>query len=215
MGPRQEKFSSRDPQLVNRKIAVLGFAAVGKSALTNAFVNGTFNERYDPTIENTHHKIIRFRKVHFATDIVDTAGMVRYLFCFHWFIYICIYISDPIRLTPYISFLCLLFQDDYSRLSRNASVGVHGYILVFSVASKQSFERVPNINEALLNALGDAPDVPRVLVGSMKDLGELRQVMHSEGLELADSLGIPYLGKILLQKVYCIFWLVCFESLSC
>ena len=70
MGPRQ------DPQLVNRKIAVLGFAAVGKSALTNAFVNGTFNERYDPTIENTHHKIIRFRKVHFATDIVDTAGMV-------------------------------------------------------------------------------------------------------------------------------------------
>ena len=83
MGPRQEKFSSRDPQLVNRKIAVLGFAAVGKSALTNAFVNGTFNERYDPTIENTHHKIIRFRKVHFATDIVDTAGMVRYLFCFH------------------------------------------------------------------------------------------------------------------------------------
>jgi len=158
MGPRQEKFSSRDPQLVNRKIAVLGFAAVGKSALTNAFVNGTFNERYDPTIENTHHKIIRFRKVHFATDIVDTAGM-----------------------------------DDYSRLSRNASVGVHGYILVFSVASKQSFERVPNINEALLNALGDAPDVPRVLVGSMKDLGELRQVMHSEGLELADSLGIPYL----------------------
>ena len=108
-------------------------------------------------------------------------------------------------MTPYISFLCLLFQDDYSRLSRNASVGVHGYILVFSVASKQSFERVPNINEALLNALGDAPDVPRVLVGSMKDLGELRQVMHSEGLELADSLGIPYLGKILLQKVYCIF----------
>ena len=32
--------------------------------------------RYDPTIENVHHKTIRFRKVHFATDIVDTAGMV-------------------------------------------------------------------------------------------------------------------------------------------
>ena len=31
---------------------------------------------YDPTIESTHHKTIRFRKVHFATDIVDTAGMV-------------------------------------------------------------------------------------------------------------------------------------------
>lgn len=69
-------LNRHEPELVNRKVAVLGFAAVGKSSLTNAFVNGTFNERYDPTIENTHHKIIRFRKVHFATDIVDTAGMV-------------------------------------------------------------------------------------------------------------------------------------------
>uniref|UniRef100_A0A7S4T8W3 Uncharacterized protein n=1 Tax=Ditylum brightwellii TaxID=49249 RepID=A0A7S4T8W3_9STRA len=66
-----------DPALVHRKIAVLGFRAVGKTSLTNAFVNGTFSETYDPTIENTHHKTIRFRKVHFATDIVDTAGMVR------------------------------------------------------------------------------------------------------------------------------------------
>jgi hypothetical protein len=32
--------------------------------------------RYNPTIESTQHKTIRFRKVHFATDIVDTAGMV-------------------------------------------------------------------------------------------------------------------------------------------
>lgn len=78
MPPRQ------DPQLVNRKLALLGFAAVGKSSLTNAFVNGTFNEAYDPTIENTHHKIIRFRKVHFATDIVDTAGMVSCNVCKHF-----------------------------------------------------------------------------------------------------------------------------------
>jgi len=39
-------------------------------------VSGTFSDNYDPTIENTHHKTIRFRKVHFATDIIDTAGMV-------------------------------------------------------------------------------------------------------------------------------------------
>jgi len=68
---------NRDPQLVHRKVAILGFRAVGKTSLTNAFVSGTFAETYDPTIESTHHKTIRFRKVHFATDIVDTAGMVR------------------------------------------------------------------------------------------------------------------------------------------
>jgi Ras family protein len=49
------------------------------------------------------------------------------------------------------------------------------------------------INEALLNALGDALDVPRVLVGSMKDLPEDREVTHSQAQGLADSWRIPYL----------------------
>jgi len=64
--------------VVSRKVAVLGFRAVGKSSLTNSFVHGeALKATYDPTIESTLHKTIRFRKVHFATDIVDTAGMVR------------------------------------------------------------------------------------------------------------------------------------------
>ena len=66
-----------DATVVHRKVAALGFRGVGKSSLINSFVSGTFSEGYDPTIESTHHKTIRFRKVHFATDIVDTAGMVR------------------------------------------------------------------------------------------------------------------------------------------
>merc|ERR1711862_996090 len=60
--------------------------------------------------------------------------------------------------------------DEYSRLSRNASIGVHGYVLVFSITSRQSFDRIKQINESLLSALGDVTDVPRVLVGCMKDL---------------------------------------------
>mmetsp|Transcript_24824 Transcript_24824/g.54131 ORF Transcript_24824/g.54131 Transcript_24824/m.54131 type:complete len:191 (+) Transcript_24824:301-873(+) len=147
-----------EPALVHRKVAVLGFRAVGKTSLTNAFVSGTFADTYDPTIENVHHKMIRFRKVHFATDIVDTAGM-----------------------------------DEYSRLSRNASVGVHGYALVFSITSRETFERIEPINEALLNALGDAQDVPRILVGSMKDLSHQRQVSTQDAQALADSMGVPYL----------------------
>eukprot|EP00957_Ditylum_brightwellii_P058206 4413964-Ditylum_brightwellii.AAC.1 len=67
-------------------------------------------------------------------------------------------------------------KDEYSRLSRNASVGVHGYALVFSIASRQSFDRITQISDSLLNALGDALEVPRVLVGSMRDLADQRQV---------------------------------------
>ena len=114
--------------------------------------------RYDPTIESTHHKTIRFRRVHFATDIVDTAGM-----------------------------------DEFSRLSRNASLGVHGYALVFSIASRQSFEMIDQVNGSLLNSLGDLPDVPRVLVGSKNDMKENRQVSAIEAQKLADSWGVPYI----------------------
>lgn len=34
-----------EPTLVHRKIAVLGFRAVGKTSLTNAFVSGTFSDK--------------------------------------------------------------------------------------------------------------------------------------------------------------------------
>jgi Ras homolog enriched in brain len=38
---------------------------------------------------------------------------------------------------------------------------------------------INQVNDLLLNTLGDAPDVPRVLVGSMKDLSDQRQVNHA------------------------------------
>ena len=59
---------------------------------------------------------------------------------------------------------------------------MHGYALVFSITSRETFERIEPINEALLNALGDAQDVPRVLVGSMKDLAHQRQVSMQVGV---------------------------------
>ena len=94
------------PLNVQRKVAVLGYRAVGKTSLATHFVKGRFVDEYDPTIENTFAKKIRFKRAHFATEIIDAAGM-----------------------------------DEYSRLSRNASVGVHGYLLVYSSTSRSSFER--------------------------------------------------------------------------
>ena len=52
---------------------------------------------------------------------------------------------------------------------------------------------IQQVNDALLNTLGDAPDVPRVLVGSMKDLAHQRQVSMPDAQRLADSWGVPYL----------------------
>lgn len=48
----------------------------GKSSLTVQFVDGHFVESYYPTIENTFSKVIRYKGVDYATEIIDTAGQV-------------------------------------------------------------------------------------------------------------------------------------------
>ena len=65
-------------------------------------------------------------------------------------------------------------NDEYSRLSRNATVGVHGYILVYSTASRASLEKLRNVNKMLFNMLGNPPGIPRVLVATMLDAAEQR-----------------------------------------
>jgi Ras family protein len=79
-----------------------------------------------------------------------------------------------------------------SRLSRHSTVGVHGYILVYSITSRASLEKIRVINNLLFNTLGDPPSIPRILVATMVDLNE-RVVKRSQGAALAAELGIPFL----------------------
>lgn len=83
-------------------------------------------------------------------------------------------------------------MDEYSRLSRNVSVGVHGYLLVYSSANRLSFEKIEFINHALLTAQGMSPGVVRVLVATMVDLRVQRQVTFHEGQSLADRWNVPF-----------------------
>jgi GTPase SAR1 family protein len=55
--------NANQPTVVHRKVAVLGYRAVGKTSLVNMFVAGAFSEQYEPTIESSWTKTIRFRKV--------------------------------------------------------------------------------------------------------------------------------------------------------
>jgi len=56
------------------KLVVLGSGGVGKSALTIQFVQGTFVDKYDPTIEDCYRKLIEVDEDHYMLEILDTAG---------------------------------------------------------------------------------------------------------------------------------------------
>ncbi|KIO34611.1 hypothetical protein M407DRAFT_13400 [Tulasnella calospora MUT 4182] len=57
---------------------VLGAGGVGKSALTVRFVQNTFADSYDPTIEETYRKPIKVDDGFCMLEVVDTAGAEQF-----------------------------------------------------------------------------------------------------------------------------------------
>eukprot|EP01132_Coremiostelium_polycephalum_P004281 gene4281-5355_t len=137
--------------LIQRKICLMGYRAVGKSTITNQFVENHCPESYNPTIENTFQKVIKHQGREYSTEIIDTAG-----------------------------------QDEFSILQKQYCIGMHGYILVYSVTSTVSLEVVKVLNDKILNSLG-TEKIPRVLVGNKSDLENERVISRDEGLSLANK----------------------------
>ncbi|CAO1604047.1 MAG: hypothetical protein LQ349_000871 [Xanthoria aureola] len=78
-------------------------------------------------------------------------------------------------------------QDEYTILNSKHFIGIHGYMLVYSVASKQSLEMVRILRDKILNHLG-ADWVPMMIVGNKSDLKpEQRHVPAEEGRQMAEE----------------------------
>ncbi|RAH48330.1 ras-domain-containing protein [Aspergillus brunneoviolaceus CBS 621.78] len=83
-------------------------------------------------------------------------------------------------------------QDEYSILNSKHFIGIHGYIIVYSVSSHQSFDMVRVIRDKILNHLG-ADHVPLVIVGNKSDLkSEQRQVSLDEGRQLGEEFNCAF-----------------------
>ncbi|KAF8222886.1 hypothetical protein L208DRAFT_1520865 [Tricholoma matsutake] len=74
--------------------------------------------------------------------------------------------------------------DEYSLLNPKHIIGVHGFILVYSVASRNSFDMVQVVYDKIIDFCGTT-DIPCVIAGSKTDLQANRQVEPSEGEQLA------------------------------
>lgn len=91
-------------------------------------------------------------------------------------------------------------QDEFSIMNQKHLIGVHGYILVYSVTLRQSFELIEVIRDKILNSIG-TNKIPMVLVGNKNDLSYQRQVEESQGRELAAKFGCTFLETSVRDNV--------------
>lgn len=141
-----------------RKVALLGYPAVGKSSLAYQFVQHRFEEDYCTTIENHLTRNFNVYGREFELHLFDTMGVTE---------------------LP-------SFPEDY--LLKD------GWIIVFSVTSRRSFDVVKEIYDKLETSRpGPASVLPIVLVGNKADLSEDREVSVDEGKSLAQSINAVYM----------------------
>jgi Ras family protein len=60
-------------------------------------------------------------------------------------------------------------QDEYSILNSKHAIGIHGYVLVYSVTSRRSFDMIKIVYDKIVDFCGKN-DIPCVIVGAKTDL---------------------------------------------
>ncbi|EAU84750.1 rheb small monomeric GTPase RhbA [Coprinopsis cinerea okayama7 len=77
-------------------------------------------------------------------------------------------------------------QDEFSILSGKHAIGIHGFVLVYSITSRASFDMIQIIYDKVTDFCG-VKQIPCVIVGSKCDLKNNRVIDEKEGQELARS----------------------------
>jgi len=81
-------------------------------------------------------------------------------------------------------------QERFRTITRSYYKGIHGYILVYEITNRKSFEHVAHwLKEIDENGI---EGIPKILIGNKCDLNHLREVEEAEGKAYADSIGVPF-----------------------
>ncbi|PBC31101.1 Ras-related protein M-Ras [Apis cerana cerana] len=83
-------------------------------------------------------------------------------------------------------------QEEFSAMREQYMRKGDGFLLVYSVTDKQSYENIMNFYTQILR-VKDRDVYPMLLVANKVDLVHLRKVTEEQGRELAHRLGIPYI----------------------
>lgn len=83
-------------------------------------------------------------------------------------------------------------QEEFSAMREQYMRKGDGFLLVYSVTDKQSYENITNFYTQILR-VKDRDSYPMLLVANKVDLVHLRKVSEDQGRELAQRLGTPYI----------------------
>ncbi|KJA22665.1 hypothetical protein HYPSUDRAFT_40746 [Hypholoma sublateritium FD-334 SS-4] len=83
-------------------------------------------------------------------------------------------------------------QDEYSPINSQYAIGIHGYVLVYSIASRNSFNMIQTVYDKIVDFCG-VSKIPCVIVGSKSDLSMSRQVDSKDGDKLAKEMDCAWI----------------------
>jgi len=83
-------------------------------------------------------------------------------------------------------------QEEFSAMREQYMRTGEGFVLVFSVTDRSSFDEIPKFNSQILR-VKDKEEFPMVLVGNKCDLEGERTVSTAEAQEVARNMKLPYL----------------------
>ncbi|KAJ8938880.1 hypothetical protein NQ318_016084 [Aromia moschata] len=83
-------------------------------------------------------------------------------------------------------------QEEFSAMREQYMRKGDGFLLVYSVTDKNSYENITHFHTQILR-VKDRDTYPMLLVANKVDLVHLRKVTEEQGRDLAHKLGIPYI----------------------
>mmetsp|Transcript_12836 Transcript_12836/g.17739 ORF Transcript_12836/g.17739 Transcript_12836/m.17739 type:complete len:197 (-) Transcript_12836:134-724(-) len=101
-------------------------------------------------------------------------------------------------------------QDEFSSMQDQWMRDGKGFLLVYNITDKTSFDNVTALHNKILRTK-DAAKVPVVLVGNKCDLKDERVIAEAEGRSLASQWGCPFFETSAKEKINneeCFFALV-------
>ncbi|KAI8334132.1 ras-like protein 1 [Blakeslea trispora] len=158
------------------KLVMVGGGGVGKSALTIQFIQSHFVDEYDPTIEGNSNLL---------TDFLSIDSYRKQ----------CVIDSE----TALLDVLDTAGQEEYSAMREQYMRNGEGFLLVYSITSRMSFEEISTFYQQICR-VKDRDYFPMVLVGNKCDLETDRQVSSQEGRDLAKTFGCQFLETSAKQR---------------